>query len=112
MKIRRYYGYDCESVMGFNNGSYVDDEPIEVKNEEIAFILCKDALAERWDLTKFTTEDLELQDDGIQLITGYYDDEGNEITRDKFLELNFDEERGSYRYVFVNYEVYQEETEE
>jgi len=112
VKIRRYYGYDCDSEQGFNNGYYVDDEPIEVDNHDEAFSLCRSALGERWDLSKFSEDDWEYHvDDTAQLITSYHDDEGNEITRDKFLELNSDEERGGYRYVFVNYEVISENEE-
>jgi hypothetical protein len=103
VKIRRYYGHDCDSVSGFNDGYYLDDEFVEVKNHAEAERLCKEALAERW-----ACKDKDLEDiDGtcFQLTTGYYDNDGNDLTRDAWIEANEDKETGCYRYVYVSYEV-------
>jgi hypothetical protein len=101
MKIRRYYGFDCDSVMGFNNGSYVDDEFIEVASHEEAMQLCLEALKECWNIDKASLEE---QDNGYEFTTGYYDNDGNDISREEFLERNENEEYGSWRYVYVTYE--------
>lgn len=109
MRIRRYYGFDCDSVMGFNNGSYIDDEPIKVDNHDEAFELCKQALAERWDLSQFSDDDIEnLDDAGIQLITGYFNEHG-ELTRKEYLAIDDpDGTKTHYSYVFVNFEIVEE----
>lgn len=108
IKIRRYCGYDCDSINGFNNGYYVDDEPIEAADEADAMRLCLEAMAERWNTRNADntrSEDFEELDNGYQLITGYYDNDGNPFTRAQFIDANENEETGSYSYVYVTYEV-------
>lgn len=106
IKIRRYYGYDADSFNGFNNGHYIDAEPIEAIDESHAMLLCREALAERWDLSRFTTEDLEVDDASYILTVSYNDGRGKELTRDEFRNLDDDaSSNAGYRYVFVNYEV-------
>lgn len=109
MKIRRYYGHDCNSNMGFNDGYYVDSEPIEVKDETEAMEACLKALS---GLRGIPLEDLKAgvpglseDDDGYTLITMYSDDEGNSITAEQYAALNENEEAGGYLYVFVNYQI-------
>ena len=82
--IRRYYGYDADTIQGFNNGYYIDDEYIEVKDLDEAFALCEEELRSRYEVSELTT-DLQDLDNGVELIT---DDLG----------------RGEYRYVFVTFE--------
>jgi hypothetical protein len=101
MKIRRYYGHDCDSVMGFNNGYYIDDKPLKVKGHSEAMKACLDALIEYWTISN---DDLFELDNGYEFIIAYYDPDGNEITRDQFLDNN-DNEEYSYRYVYVTYEL-------
>jgi len=103
MRIRRYLGHDADSINGFNNGYYLDDaDGIEAKDHDEASRLCLKALDERYvvDAGELTKDDY-----GYTLTTSYSDDNGNEITREEFLNLNEDSESGSYRYVFVNYVV-------
>jgi len=104
MRIRRYLGHDADSINGFNNGYYLDDaDGIEAKDHEEAFQCCLHALHEHYvfDGTKELVDD----DYGYTLTTTYSDDDGNEITREEFLNLNEASGAGSYRYVFVNYVV-------
>lgn len=99
MKIRRYYGHDCGSDSGFNDGYYLDREPIEVKDEEEAMKLCLESLVElRGEVDE---EELEEDDDGFTLTTGYYDDSGKSLTREQYQEA--EEGTAGYRYVFVNF---------
>lgn len=100
MKIRLYYGYDCDSVNGFNNGYYLHDYSIEVKDIDEAFKQCEYAIKELWG----GKSELEELDNGFELITGYYDNEGTELTEEQFQELNENEESGSWSYVYVTYE--------
>jgi len=96
MRIRRYCGHDCESVNGFNNGYYIDDDYIEVKDIDDAFEKCKEYLETRWDTNE---SDIEEWDNGYQLITSYNDNDGNDIKPD-----DYDSDKHEYSYVFVTYE--------
>jgi hypothetical protein len=99
MKIRRYYGHDCDSVSGFNDGRYLDDG-IEVSDESEALQACIDALSERYGPSSVVS----LADSSATLITGYYDGDGNELDQDEWEQLNGNG-LGSYSYVFVSWEV-------
>jgi len=101
-KIRRYYGHDCDSIMGFNNGYYIDDNDIQVTDIDDAFKKCK-----KWILKNYKCKksDLTELDNGYELITGYYDNDGNDITQKQFNELNdIDSDDGAYRYIYVTFE--------
>lgn len=104
MKIRRYLGYGCVSVNGFNNGHYIDDEPIECADYAEAERLCTEALQE------YVGTDVKCEDQGqyelpiVEAVTGYFDDEGNEISETEFQVMNENEEAGSWRYVYVSAE--------
>ena len=98
MKIQRYIGYDCESVNGFNNGYHYDDEAIECKDESQAFDLCLQALQSRY---HFELNEILEDENGVTLITGYFDKDGNDLSKDQIKEL--DGEDYNYTYVFCNY---------
>lgn len=101
MKIRRYYGYDCDSVCGFNNGRYVDSDFIEVRDEKHLETLCVGFLNEVSDNSLPIEES---SDFTFTRITGYFDQDGNEINEEKYQEL-LDEDRDvSYRYIYVSAE--------
>ena len=105
MKIRRYYGYDCDSVMGFNNGRYIDDEPIEVKDLDDAHAKIHETLAELWDLNLFEESEFTHDVHSIELTTGYFNEHG-ELTRKEFLAIDDpDGTKTHYSYVFVNFEI-------
>jgi hypothetical protein len=99
MKFRLYYGFDCDSVNGFNNGYYLDD--IKAKSLGHAYMVARKKLEELSGLNPELFEEIE---NGFEVVTGYYDDAGNEILEDQFHALNENEESGSWRYVYVTIE--------
>ena len=101
LKIRRYYGHDCDSVHGFNNGYYIDDEFTEVSSIDRAFDACESVIKERYNLEGLSLREI---DRGYELITGYYDTDGNELTEQQFTELDDDDE-AFYNYVYVTFEI-------
>ena len=108
MKFRRYLGYDCNSWDGFNNGRYEDDEAITAASYDDAVKLCLETL-EAYLGRKLGEEEWEdiSHGDGpcIQVTTRYVDDAGDEISAEKFSDLNEDKECGGYLYVYVSAEV-------
>jgi hypothetical protein len=44
--IRPYFGFDCDSVNGFNNGHYLDEIVVEASSEEEAITLAMDKYIE------------------------------------------------------------------
>lgn len=106
MKIRRYLGYDCDSIDGFNNGQYVDDEPIEVKDYAEAEAKCREALAEYlgYEVTDDNSEDIGSEYPCVEVITGHFDSKtGEELTEDQF-NARDDENGTHWRYVYVSAE--------
>jgi hypothetical protein len=91
--------------MGFNNGYYIDDDPIEVKDLDEAYALCETWLCEKWGVT---SKDLTEIEEGFQYITGYNDNDGNEMTQESWSEANENKEVGGYRYVYVTFEMKEE----
>lgn len=71
--IRRYYGHDCNSVDGFNNGYYFDDE-FRISKDPLKD--CLSLLKNLWDIRD--KKDLTELDNGYELITGYSDKDGND----------------------------------
>lgn len=100
MRIRLYYGYDCNSIMGFNDGTYLDE--MEVTDDHAAMEACKRVLLDRWNIPE---TEFESMDDGYQITTGYFDNDGNKMTMDAWIEANESDDAGSYRYVYVTYEI-------
>lgn len=84
--IRRYYGYDADTVNGFNNGRYIDDEYIEVKDLGEAFKKCEEFLRSQYTIPDSTT-DLQDLDNGVE-----------------FTLQKLDGTEDDYRYVFVTFE--------
>jgi hypothetical protein len=97
-KIRRYYGSDCNSVDGFNNGYYIDDDCIETSDPMKS---CMEALVDLWTLNN-DPDDLTELENGYEFIIGYFDKNGKELTRKQYLAR--DRESDSYRYVYVTFE--------
>lgn len=111
MKIRRYLGYDCDSIDGFNNGRYVDDETIEAKDYADAERLCREALSEflGFKVTKDNSEDIGHGDGPcIEVVTGHFDSKtGEELTQKHIDALDgeeYDNGLVHYRYVYVSAE--------
>lgn len=111
MKIRRYYGHDCDSMQGFNNGYYIDEDFIKVKDIEDAYKMCKDYLKEYWNLGKFENDEITEEGDDeqgiVKLITGYFESElGNEISYEEYMKRVIDDEASvHYRYVYVAFSI-------
>lgn len=104
MKIRRYLGFDCDSIQGFNNGRYIDDDAIEVKSDTEALQSCKDYLIEHYGTDLFNKCDVTDIENGYEVVTAYYDDTGNEMTREDWTKANDDQEFGLWSYIYVTYE--------
>ena len=104
MKIRRYYGFDCDSVNGFNNGYYIDSNPIEVKDYKEAHKKCVEIILENWKCSKKDISDDNSSDYPIvELITGFFNDNGSNISESEYEELTErDEFAASYSYVYVS----------
>lgn len=104
LKFRRYLGHDCSSWDGFNDGHYIDAEPIQAANYEEAERLCIEALKARYSFEEY--EDVSHGDGPcIEVITGYYDKSGNQITQQQWDECDDTDAAGyGYRYVFVSAE--------
>lgn len=101
MRVRRYYGHDCDSVNGFNDGGYIDRDFVEVASVEEAEELCKSFLKQQYG------DDIEITEmdsgDAFQVITGHYDANGNDLTKSQYDQLLMDDKDVSYRYVYVGY---------
>lgn len=103
MKIRRYFGHDCDSVNGFNNGYYIDDDYIEVNSDNVIYQLCISVLRERYDFKAKDINDIGSDTLCLELITGWYDEKGNALNELEFSER--DNETDSYSYVYVSAEL-------
>lgn len=100
MKYRLYYGHDCNSVDGFNNGHYLSLDS-DILTEEEGYDRCKQFLISMHG----DSADIEEIEGGFEVITGYYDADGNSITSDAFLEDSDDNFSYSYEYVTLHLEV-------
>lgn len=101
MRVRRYYGFDCNSWDGFNNGRYIDADYIDVDSIDAAEELCRAFLRSEYG------DDVEIIEmdsgDAFQVITGYYDEDGNDLTKSQYEKRCMDNKEASYRYVYVSY---------
>ena len=108
LKIRRYYGYDCNSIQGFNDGRYIDADFVEVPSLDAAFEACKTALRDAVGVSYECGNTIPLvkTENGFEAVTGYYDTRGNPLTHGEYLDLcDDDDTAGSYRYQYVNFEI-------
>jgi len=91
-KWRLYHGFDCNSVTGFNNGTYLSGE---YDNEDEAREAAKQHLSPyvgEWDNT---------DPDAYTVTTGFYDEVGNELSEE---EYDSDNPNHSYSYQYVSVE--------
>ena len=102
MKIRRFLGDDCDSVMGFNNGSYIDQDPIEVKDEDEAYAKCKEYLMKNYDIKE---EELEEIEGGYEFIDHFFDAETGEEISEEDYESRSEEDPDSvgYKYIYCSF---------
>ena len=101
-KVTPYYGFDCDSKNGFNNGHYLEEITVEAVDE---FHASEAAIEKFCRLTKgFKNQDeceMFQADFGISTITGYYDNDGNELTKEQIEDMEGDEY--TYRYTYVDF---------
>lgn len=104
MKIRRYYGYDCDSNQGFNNGHYIDEDPIECIDFDDATRLCIQALRKRGHHGPYQVDDSDHP--SVECITGYFYD-GNEIAKNAYDALGDSERenKAGYSYVYISADI-------
>jgi hypothetical protein len=109
MKIRRYFGYDCDSVMGFNDGRFIDDhDGIEVKDLNAAIESCAEFLMRQYGVDRGAiTVDESTELPSVEYVTGYYDKDGGSLTFARFSDG--ESEDAYWRYVFVNFEIVEEQ---
>jgi len=100
VKIRRYYAHDCDSVNGFNNGRYIDSDLIEVKDIDEAFAKCREFIESQYgkDIDDRLVRELE---DGYELTTGFFDEDGCDLTYEEYIKR--DNDKDSYMYIVVNF---------
>lgn len=91
-KWRLYHGYDCNSETGFNNGTYLSGE---YDDEDEA------RQAAKQHLSPYTGEWDNTDPDAYTVITGYYDELGNELSEE---EYDSDNPNHSYSYQYVSVE--------
>lgn len=104
--VRPYFGHDCNSWDGFNNGHYLDAIQVTADSPEEASCLAEDLFrAENPRLVLRESEDSsDLFHDGLDWVNAYVDSDGNYITYEQWMELNDgDAEVGGYTYQFVNF---------
>ena len=91
-KYRLYHGWDCNSMTGFDNGSYLEDAGIfHDEDEARQFVEEFFILKGQWD---------NCDPDAYHVITGYYDKHGNRIEEEEFdVELDH-----SYSYEYISVE--------
>lgn len=103
--VRPYYGYDCNSWNGFNNGYYLDEIEVIAENEEAA---SEQAMS---DFIKKNSKIAVKDDNSLDhlgdytkaWITSYSNGEG-EITRTEYEELTEnDSDLGGYCYQYIDF---------
>lgn len=101
--VRPYYGYDCNSRDGFNNGHYLDELYIDAESEEDAIDKAMTAfkLEDRGILVTDDPEDL--GDTCLAWITCYVDDDGNDVPKTEWENLNESAEVGGYLYQYIDF---------
>lgn len=111
MKFKRYLGFDCDSIDGFNNGQYLDNSPVTARDYDHAVALCTKALSDYLgiEVTEYNSEDVSHGDGPcIQVITGHFNTKnGEELTEEQIEALTgeeFDNGTVCYRYVYVSAE--------
>lgn len=109
--VRPFFGHDCNSHDGFNNGCYLEEIEVMAQDETQAIVramavyrktignyqLLKDKKSH--DTCFFNTGDTS----GFYIETYYADDNGDELTESEWMDQNETEEYGSYSYQYVEF---------
>ncbi len=105
--VRPYYGHDCDSEMGFNNGAYLDPIEVEADDEDTAAAKAMDNyIAETY--PNGVPDDVELDghtgDWTIYRAHSYVDNAGADITAEQYNDLDDDKRDGAgYLYEFLDF---------
>lgn len=81
--VRPYWGYDCDSVQGFNNGTYLDGIEVQAKDENEAIDKAMDHyIAENEVDTAFVERDGHFGDGNLYWEGETVDEQGNTVPKD------------------------------
>lgn len=105
-KVRPYHGHDCDSVNGFNNGSFLNTIIVRAENEDEAIDKAIQNLIERWsiDMNKWELNPSHMSDNTLYYEYPITDEEGNEVDQAS-AEFEFDEDKHFYRYEYITFEI-------
>lgn len=106
--VRPYFGHDCNSWDGFNNGHYLDDITVSADSPEDAIEqamkqFIHDPIASEIIDKPKAEIDGHFGESTIYWEYCYTDGEGNEITEAEFQDLNEDAEVGGYLYQYIDF---------
>jgi hypothetical protein len=101
--VRPYFGHDCNSWDGFNNGYYLEEMTVKADSEQDAIDKAMHLAIERGLAPMEACADT-LGDATLYWETCYSDGEGNEVSKEQWLELNEDDsEVGGYLYQYLDF---------
>ena len=112
--IRPYFGHDCNSHDGFNNGCYLDDILIEAEDEYAAVKLARLQLLDQFTLPEFDSEDEDqacIGSGGDTYILSWITDysyNGESISKDEYealLENEFESDNLGYLYQYIDFQI-------
>lgn len=110
--VRPYFGHDCNSDSGFNNGYYLDDITVVAASEEDAIGRAMQAYITDHPLTTDQEVDGHFGDGTIYWITCYNDGNGNEISEQAYNDLmDTDPDEGGYLYQYIDFNNVEVESE-
>lgn len=84
-QVRPYFGHDCDSVSGWNNGYYLDEIYVKADSPEEASEKAMEEYCKEYNIP-LDKDDNEMGDFMISNIKSYSDPDGNEITKEEFEE--------------------------
>ena len=90
--IKPYYGHDCNSVDGFNDGYYLDEVEVQAIDEDAAIEQC---IAKQKVALPKDTEYLDFDENSVTWITDYCD----AVTEDDNSDDDDDHREYLYKYI-------------
>lgn len=102
--VRPYFGHDCDSESGFNNGHYLNGIEVDADTEESAIENVLDGFI-RNNIATGTKYEVHgtFGDNTLYWETCYNDGKGNEITEDEYSTLNENDSTGGYCYQYIDF---------
>ncbi len=102
--IRPYYGHDCDSTSGFNNGHYLDEIEIDARDEGDAIERAIEIFLSENTSAGNMSRDSYMGGDHLYLEYAYSDSDGSDITRERYIELNESgDDVGGYLYQYISF---------